>query len=1308
MPTIDQIKERETTSAPLFIFECTLPTGVVERWCMHGVMVAGHAYDARVLEHNAFQLRTGSDDGLDAPQRILLTLANADSRFSQIERETGFKGSQLTVKFLFYDLASDAPESEVRTIFRGVANPAEEIREDAIRLNFSSRLNLQRIVLPEVRIERRCPWRFPANADQRQEALTGGDRGKYSALFKCGYSPDQAGGVGTLNGSVPFTSCDYTRASCSARGMFDTDAGSHQTRRFGGIEFVPAQIDVRSAGEKGTHLSPILDNEARYNGFVPLVYGTAWYKPPVVFARNDGNLTRAEVLLGMGQIDSVVKVVVNGVEIPEGQDGKDMTATGWFNVVSTGTRNGGFNLNFTDGAGHPLGDPYGNMAYLSVVVPNQVSGAQSLPKIEVFIRGLRLEHFDTSGASLGEAFTNNPVWVMLDVLRRSGWRLSELDLSKFAATASYCEELIATTDLYGTATSIPRFQCNLVLQSRRSAADVVKGIRNGSGLILTYGADGLLGLTPETSLRIQLPTKPAGSNSVSALNGGWPVYEFSDGSAAYSSILRKRSGEPSLRLWSRTGADTPNRLTIEFQDEFNEYQQDSLALVDVDDSVLTAREVSAGFNALGIPNFDQATRVLRLQLNKAIRGYTFVEFQTTVRGIGLKPGDLIAVTYLKEGLDRQPFRVVAIAPGENHETVNITAQWHEDSWYTDDGSGALGGRRKGSAEIGLPRPLAGSVIDTNGREQFGMTETAIQSADGSFAIALDVAFTAPTNPALSGAAIPLISFNPTIVSTGGTLQGNQTIYYAVSAVDATGGETDLSFVVRAKIPAGTNTNSVTLTGLVFSPGTASFRVYRGESPSQMLRIATGVTVAASFSDSGASASLVRPPDSSFDHANFYWRWEQLPEVNASIFSSSTIGNTGLGLLANDFVGSTVRITRGKGAAQERRVISNTGTTITVAPAWNSVPDSTSYFTVADSTWNLGAVATVSPVTLTVPNRSGSTLQVSGRSANVRDQESPYELNPLSRWQIGGAGEGGTDSDFPPRPSFALNPAGQGTVELLGISFTSLANTRTISAGTLTTFYWDELSSPTPTSLVVGISATATTLNVVPSLTVDIGDRLQIGSEIVGVLAISGGGSVITVERGVNGSSASTHPAAAPVYPLQRAVTIVPFVKGFFGSPSSGSYVYPIYQPDVRIAAAEFFVTNSFGNSPVKQIAFCATAEQGLRTLSGGQITLQVEGYLATQNDAAPPFVMEGTHSVKELFANLREAPSGGPVSLRVRRDSVTYCTLTIPDGETVSNTVDGFGLAPLPMDAQVSLDIVSVPGAANTLSGRDLTVAIRL
>src|SRR5690349_18579927 len=169
MPTIDTLKEQEAPSTPLFLFDCVLRNGDTERWATHAVTFGGHAYGARLLKHNLYQLRASSDDGLDGTAAISVTLANADSHFSQIERETGFKGAQVTIQFLFYDVAANAAASEARVLFRGVANPAEEITESWLRVSFSNRLSLQRIVLPEVQVLRRCPWMFPATLAQRQE-----------------------------------------------------------------------------------------------------------------------------------------------------------------------------------------------------------------------------------------------------------------------------------------------------------------------------------------------------------------------------------------------------------------------------------------------------------------------------------------------------------------------------------------------------------------------------------------------------------------------------------------------------------------------------------------------------------------------------------------------------------------------------------------------------------------------------------------------------------------------------------------------------------------------------------------------------------------------------------------------------------------------------------------------------------------------------------------------------------------------------------------------------------------------------------
>lgn len=1311
MSTIFDLKQAAVTETPLFLFNCTLSDGTVQNWSTHAVTVDSVDYLARILDHNAFSLKVAFDESLESGNKLTINLANADSYFSQIERHTGFKGARIVVRFVFIDLTTGTKSADTTVVFQGVANPPEQSTESTMTLTFGSRLNYQRILMPQVRIQKRCPWTFPASPTQRAEAMTGG---AFDLYYPCGYSADQTGGVGNLQtGSVPFTSCNYTRANCTDRGMFDKDSSNTITRRFGGIEFVPASILVRTYGDRGSHVSPLYDNIALYNDFVPLVYGTAWYQPPIVFARNDGNLTHMEVLLGMGQMSGVIKVLVNDLDIPQSQPNTDMTATGWFTVVSLGARTGAFNLDFLDSSGNPAGDPYGSMAFLSVVVPNRINDGLTLPTIEVLVNGMTLDRYATDGTFEDQTFTNNPAWVLLDVLRRAGWGLDELDLVSFANTAAYCGAPVTMTDLNGNPASAPRFQSNLVLRRRRSAADVIRGIRNGSALFLAYGPDGLLQLRAEGTVAAQNATLPALSNSTSTLNSGYPVYEFSDASALYGGILRDSKGAPTIRLWSRSLAETPNRYSVEFQDQFNEYQTDSLSLADTDDTQLTGQELAAALLALGIPNFDQATRIMQLQLSKSIAGNLYIDFETSVRGLGISPGDIITMTYLKEGLERQPFRVVSIAPGTNYRTVQITAQWHSDDWYTPLVDSGQGTRRQSGTGLGVPLPLIGNVLSTSGQPEFGVTEAAHQTSDGSFAVTLTVGFAVPAKPQNSLASIPALDLSATVSSTGGTITGGQTLYYAVSGVDSNNAESGLSFIVPALIPSGGTTYQVTLTSLSFSAGTASFNVYRGPNPSQLLQLATAQTVAATFIDPGTPTATVveGPPDENYDHANFYWRLELLPEIQSDTSSATTIGNSTLSMISNEYAGATVRITQGTGANQERVVGSNTTTTLTVTQSWTVNPDSTSFFVVTESGFRFGATSTTSPVAFDVPNRAGATVEISGRAANVVDVEAPYALSPLRRWLIGGAAGNDLDADVPPAPSFALSAPGDGSIQLAGIGFSTLTDTVTISAGTLTLWYWSEVDSTVERTLASAVTSSATTVTLTAAGAAYAGQAIQIDSEIMLVTAILSSGTVYQVTRGYAGSSAVAHLVTATLYELSRQIQILPFPQDFFGSPASGSYNYSMQLPDVRVGAAELFMTNIRGNSPTTRIAVTSNTNHGLRTLYGGQITFQVEGFLAVINDITPPFIVDQPYSVRDVFANVGQAPHGGPIDLTVQVNGTDYCFLTIATDTTQSNTVLGNTLPALPEFASITLNVTSVPfnqTDPTNLPGRDLTVTIRL
>ncbi len=1313
MPTINEVKQNPEADSPLLFFQCTLSSGDVYHWSTHTVMFGGASYSARVLRHNLFDLQLSGDDAMDGVSQVSLTLANADSFLSELNREIGLKGAQLVIYFAFADLPSGTITTESTTLFRGVAGDPDEITEEWLRITFANKLSLQRIPLPEVRIQRSCPWNFPASLDQRSEALFGGAKGRYSRYFRCGYSADVQGGVGNLNNGQAYSSCDGSRLQCQQRGMFTSDSRGSQTSRYGGFEFVPSAVLVRTAGAKSSQISALTENSAKYNDPVPLVYGTGWLKAPVDFARNDGNLTHLEVIAGLGPIQGVLKVVVNDVEIPLAVAGQDMRTTGWYSIVTVGQRNGNFNYDFTDAKGNPLGDPYGSIAVLQIAVPNRISSGSGLPDVEVLLQGVLLDIYDGNGQLLNTTYSNNPAWVILDILRRSGWSPSELSLGSFALAAAFCASLIQTTDANGNLLQVPRFECNLLLVKRQSAATVIRGIRVAASLMLRLGTTGLLELVPEAALAVQQPAMPDGSNSMEPLNDGWPAYEFSDSSATFSGIVRLPDGSSSVRLTSRTVAETSNRLSVEFQDAFNEYQQDSLSVVDSGDSDLIGYEVSSQSTAMGIANMSQATRVLLRQLDKSTKGNLFVQFQTSFRALKVRPGDIIAFTYAKEGLYRAPFRVVKLSPSLNYELVTILGQAHDDAWYTDNPAVLAGAGRQPLSSIQTPRPLLGLLphLDPKGRFEnfdFEIDEMLKSQTDGSATDTLTVSFAVPSKPEAGSPNLPLLSLAPTFHSKGGTLPSATTFYYAVSAVDEAGREGALSFTVPSAIPGSTDTNCVTLTELSFPSIATSFHVYRGNTPQTLYRIASSVTIAATFTDTGLPYVAQGPPDASFDHANFYYRREYAGPFYITSASSSTVSAADMGAVPSAYIGRSVRITEGTGRGQERTVLANDGTTLTVSPIWSTVPDVSSQFTIVDGSWKFAAVSATSPVQFEIAYQPGMVIQVTGRGANVSNIESVADLCPVARKALG---DGKPDSGTTPAPDFTLTAPGAGLLNLMQVGFDDLTNVASVTSGTLELFCWNELSNPLAYTLATAVDQAAAVVSVGANAPGYVGQLIQVDSELMLILSVDTGTGIYGVARAALSSAAMAHPAGASVLHLDPSTSVVPFALQFFENRAATNFIHTIAVPDKRICASQFFVTNAFGDSQAKQQCYTTGPGGGLRTLSGGQFSLQVSGMLATQQNAAPSLLVEASHAIRDLRASLQQPASGYDIGLTLMMNGIPLCKLLIPSGATVSSVVDGVTLAPLSESASLSLNVTLnvLPNYTGSLSpGRDLTLTIRL
>lgn len=1309
MSNIYTLKEATTAATPVLCFEFRFWDGHIERYASEALTLEGHVYGRRVVAQQLHDSSLGGDDAIGYYARVGVTLANADGLLTQLENIRGFRGAAVTVRFVFVDAGTGEQAADPVVVFRGIASAPSLMDESRLVVSAENRFALFHAKLPGTPIQRRCPWHFPYDAGAREEAASGGPEGNHSLFYRCGYSPDIAGGAGNLDGSAPYAGCHGTREDCAQRGMLSADALSRPTRRFGGLAYLPASILVRTHGNRALQPADVHANQARGNDVVPLVYGKGWLTPPLVHSRNDGNLTRMLYLLADGEVDGVDRVVVNDVEIPAAIEGRDMTGTGWHKIIASGARNGAFLPKPDNDGVYEESDPHGSMATLEVVIPNAIQKGSSQPRTEVLLRGLRLLTVAADGSEAGRVHTDNPAWVLLDILLRSGWKREELHLPSFAVAAQHCAHSIQVGLWNGTTQQQPRFSCNLVLHKRRSVGEILRGLRDASFLFLRERFDGKLEAVVEATIAQQQPVKSDLSNAAGTLQGGWPVYEFGDGTEGRGGILRNANGTPAFRLFSRAAADSPNRIHAEFQDVWNGFQNDRISLFDSREIRRCRQEISANSRALGLSTYHQAARAVYAQLKRSTTGNRYVEFQTGLRGIGVRPGDLITVTYARHGLDRQLFRVTRVRPSENLESAWITAQWHEDAWFADailDDIGGLDRYRNPAGVYGTPRPLAGTLVQADGSSHFDIGETAAVVSDGSYRVTLNCGFLAPRSRVAGTLAPPVMSLTANVSGGSGTLAPGSTLYYRFSSVDAEGEESAASSPITASLPSGGSGYSVQIATVSAPPGASQIKVYRGPAPDVLYEIAVLAASASTFTDNGLAYAPAAPPDPNFDHANFYWRGELFPATPVSAADPANVTYASATWDASQFQGKLLWIVSGKGKAQERTILSNNANTLFVEP-WSIMPDATSVFAIAEPTWRLGTKTTGSPGAFDVPNQAGSVVHVLGVAANALDLEAPIDRAVITRWQIGGGSVFPVDTEAPDEPVFTLATDGAGMLLLSNLGFASLEHTQTIQTGTLEIYYYDELRDY-PTA---GLSAQA--LPGATSITFDDdpgafeGDYIQLGREVLRVMGASTG-NVLAVERGAFGSTPATHDAGTLAFVLSHRGMVFPIPLQFFGSPASGAFRQSFYLPHARVAAAHLTFTNSIGPGDIGQQLFTALSDYGLRTGYGGQYALYVEGYLAIENDAAIPLMVDRDHSVRDVYATLEAPPTAGPVELDVLVDEAVYCSLSFAQGAVFSNTVSGVMLPPLRAGARLSVNITSVVHFGNTIPGRDLSIRIRL
>jgi hypothetical protein len=302
-----------------------------------------------------------------------------------------------------------------------------------------------------------------------------------------------------------------------------------------------------------------------------------------------------------------------------------------------------------------------------------------------------------------------------------------------------------------------------------------------------------------------------------------------------------------------------------------------------------------------------------------------------------------------------------------------------------------------------------------------------------------------------------------------------------------------------------------------------------------------------------------------------------------------------------------------------------------------------------------------------------------------------------------ATEPGTDWAAPPEPVFGVAPY-PGMLIFAGIGFQDLANTKTISTLTFSVWHYDE-TAPIQTTLSAAIDEQATSITAENLSSFAPGDFVLLDSEIIQITAVNGQSAQIL--RAQKNSTATAHDSGARLILLHKRVCVYHVPRDFFGTPASGEWEAREPFRSMAVAAVELYVTNVFGNSPVKINNYTSNLVDGrLRILSGEQVDLIVEGIIGIESDAVPPVYLPQTTSIRDIYAYCRSAPQGGDINAVVKVAGNALGTVIIQEGQTFpANWIDGKDLPAIRPDQAITLDITSV---GSTYPGERLVVTIRL
>ncbi len=288
----------------------------------------------------------------------------------------------------------------------------------------------------------------------------------------------------------------------------------------------------------------------------------------------------------------------------------------------------------------PNENPYPNTAYVAVTLKAQ-EGLSGNPVITSIVEGRRV------WTPTGVRFTRNPAWIVYDFLTNTrygvGIPTDYIDLPSFTAAASYCDYPIDGE---------PRFTLDYIIDVQRPAVDHLQAMLGCfRGYFLARD-------------KIELHVEQPGS--------------------VYKSLGPDNFVKDSFSWWQKSGDDSPNRITIEWIDPENHYEQ-STAPFEWQEDIAARGVFEKSFSLLGVTRPKQVGRLGNYLLETAKRIQNFCAFQVSLQDADIEAGEIVEISHPDfTGWDKKKFRVLAVQDEGQTGTVTITCAEYDAAVYSDD------------------------------------------------------------------------------------------------------------------------------------------------------------------------------------------------------------------------------------------------------------------------------------------------------------------------------------------------------------------------------------------------------------------------------------------------------------------------------------------------------------------------------------------------------------------------------------------------------------------------------------------------